>query len=304
MAGYIGSRAAVATSGVERKKTFAITTTTTSLTGLDYTPNHVHVFHNGIRLVDGTDYTATNGTSITLVNAAENGDEVVVVSYGTFSPADTYTKSETYTKTEADDRYVNASGDTMTGQLDVDANVFGRAFEFRAGSNALTHGVAIHSTEANALQINTSSVERFKIDGNGRVTMPYQPFFKARPNGSFNVTTTGDILPFTVVDTNIGANYNSTNSRFTAPVSGSYVFYVMTFIPPNTSRFAYFRINGGRHTSIEDRDVSGNYTNRSDVYPVYLSAGDYVDIEHTSGTTHLNGNYGGPESFFSGYLIG
>ena len=94
MAGYIGSRAAVATSGVERKKTFAITTTTTSLTGLDYTPNHVHVFHNGIRLVDGTDYTATNGTSITLVNAAENGDEVVVVSYGTFSPADTYTKTE------------------------------------------------------------------------------------------------------------------------------------------------------------------------------------------------------------------
>jgi hypothetical protein len=93
MAGYIGSKAAVVSSGSERKKTFTITTTTTSLTGLSYTPNFVHVFHNGIRLVDGTDYTATNGTSITLTNAAEDGDEVVVVSYASFQTSDTVSAS-------------------------------------------------------------------------------------------------------------------------------------------------------------------------------------------------------------------
>ena len=89
MAGYIGSKASVVSSGAERKKTFAITTSTTSLTGLAYTVNQVHVFHNGIRLVDGTDYTATNGTTITLTNAAANGDEVVVVSYAAFQTSDT-----------------------------------------------------------------------------------------------------------------------------------------------------------------------------------------------------------------------
>ena len=93
MAGYIGSKASVVTPGAERKKIFAITTTTTSLTGLVYTPGFVHVFHNGVRLVDGTDYTATNGTSITLTTAAQNGDEVVVISYATFQTSDTVSAS-------------------------------------------------------------------------------------------------------------------------------------------------------------------------------------------------------------------
>ena len=93
MAGYIGSRASVVSSGAERKKTFAITTTTTALTGLVYTPTKVHVFHNGVRLVDGTDFTATNSTSITLTVAAESGDQVVVVSYASFQTSDTVSAS-------------------------------------------------------------------------------------------------------------------------------------------------------------------------------------------------------------------
>ena len=117
MAGYIGTKAAVVTPGAERKKVFSITTTTTSLTGLAYTPGFVHVFHNGVRLVDGTDYTATNGTSLTLTTAAQNGDEVVVISYATFEVADAYTKAE------SDDRYVNVTGDTMTGALAVNGNL-------------------------------------------------------------------------------------------------------------------------------------------------------------------------------------
>ena len=93
MAGYIGSKASVVSSGAEHKKVFNITTTTTSLTGLVYTPTLVHVFHNGVRLVDGTDYTATTGTSITLTVAAENGDQVAVISYATFQTSDTVSAS-------------------------------------------------------------------------------------------------------------------------------------------------------------------------------------------------------------------
>jgi hypothetical protein len=115
MAGYIGSKASVVSSGAERKKTFAITTSTTSLTGLSYTPTKAHVFHNGVRLVDGTDYTATNGTSITLNSAAENGDEVVVVSYATFQAADAYTKAE------ADAGFVNDPNGVIT--VDGSSNV-------------------------------------------------------------------------------------------------------------------------------------------------------------------------------------
>ena len=88
MAGYIGSKASVVSSGAENKKTFTITGATTSLTGLNYTVGKVHVFQNGVRLVDGTDYTATNGTTITLTVAAQSGDNVVVISQAAFQVAD------------------------------------------------------------------------------------------------------------------------------------------------------------------------------------------------------------------------
>jgi hypothetical protein len=114
MAGYIGSKASVVSSGVERKKTYNITGSTTSLTGLNYTVGKVHVYQNGVRLLDGTDYTATNGTSITLTVAAQSGDNVVVVSQASFQ------LSESYTSTEADARYVQP---THTGNLNITGTV-------------------------------------------------------------------------------------------------------------------------------------------------------------------------------------
>ena len=69
--------------------TYSITSNTTSITGNDDSNNSLtyeagkeQVFLNGVKLVDGgTDYTATNSTTITLAQAAINGDVVEVVSY-------------------------------------------------------------------------------------------------------------------------------------------------------------------------------------------------------------------------------
>ena len=108
MGGYIGSSVGNVANAAERKQTYSITTTTTSLTGLAYTPTKVHVFHNGVRLVDGSDYTATNGTSITLTNAAQNGDEVVVISYPSFQTSDTVSA---------------ANGGTFAGNIAMSGNL-------------------------------------------------------------------------------------------------------------------------------------------------------------------------------------
>ncbi len=113
MGGYIGSSVGNLANAAERKQTYSITTSTTSLTGLAYTPTKVHVFHNGVRLVDGTDYTATNGTSITLTNAAQNGDEVVVISYPSFQTSDTVSAANGGTF---------AGNVQMSGTLDVTGN--------------------------------------------------------------------------------------------------------------------------------------------------------------------------------------
>jgi len=125
------------------------------------------VFHNGVRLVDGTDYTATNGTSLTLTTAAQNGDEVVVISYATFEVADAYTKAE------SDDRYVNVTGDTMTGSFGVGSGVSNRlALEYNTISGLATFGP--NSTGgSSSLSVGTSDagsfVPRMNITSTGNV---------------------------------------------------------------------------------------------------------------------------------------
>jgi len=77
----------------------------TTLTGtddygsiLEYTPGTEQVFVNGILIVRGIDYTATNGTSVVLVTALSPGDVVEVMGNSTFSVANTYTKAEVDSK--------------------------------------------------------------------------------------------------------------------------------------------------------------------------------------------------------------
>lgn len=114
MAGYIGSKASVVSSGAERKTTITATSGQTSLTDLSYTPNQVHVFQNGVRLVDGTDYTATNGSSITLTVGASADDQIVVISYATFSTSDTVSASSGGTFSGPLTVTTSGSGDALT----------------------------------------------------------------------------------------------------------------------------------------------------------------------------------------------
>jgi hypothetical protein len=164
MAGYIGSAASVVSSGAENKKTFTITGATTSLTGLNYPVGKVHVFQNGVRLVDGTDYTATNGTTITLTVAAQSGDNVVVISQADFQVSGA----------------VSTSGDTMTGDLTVqgaftsvgiDDNADAVALTIDSSENVLI-GKTSQSVDTVGAELLPSGIGQFTVDGNfaGRFT--------------------------------------------------------------------------------------------------------------------------------------
>ena len=176
MAGYIGGTAVVSANGAERKKTYTITGTTTSLTGLSYTVNQVHVFHNGVRLVDGTDFTATNGNSITLTSAAESGDEVVVLSYAGYQVSDTVSASQGGTFANSIDvtGTVTADGLTVDGAATITdtGNVIGSNAPLLIKSN---NGAATTSYGWDNLTSNydyafkTNGSERMRIDSSGNV---------------------------------------------------------------------------------------------------------------------------------------
>ncbi len=80
-----------------------------------YDPTFCDVFLNGLRL-DPSDFTATNGTSVTLGSAANTGDTLAIVSYGTFS------LSTHYTQTQSDARYAQLTGATFSGAINMGAN--------------------------------------------------------------------------------------------------------------------------------------------------------------------------------------
>ena len=90
---YLG-RSAKLSLKAQEKVSFLATAGQTSKTGLSYVPSFVEVYVNGILLTDTTDFTATNGNSVTFTVALSLNDEVTVVSLKTFTVADHYTKSD------------------------------------------------------------------------------------------------------------------------------------------------------------------------------------------------------------------
>ena len=106
---YIGNSPGVASQRVETA--FTATASQTVFTpSSGYTLGYCDVYYNGVKLVNGDDYTAADGVSITLATAAAAGDSVVVVA--SFPRG----LSDGYLKAEADAKYVALTGDqTIAG---------------------------------------------------------------------------------------------------------------------------------------------------------------------------------------------
>jgi hypothetical protein len=83
--------AASAVNGTADRFKFTATANQTTFSGADdsgntigYDSGYLDVFLNGVKLVNGTDFTATNGTSIVLTTGATVSDILEVIAYGTF----------------------------------------------------------------------------------------------------------------------------------------------------------------------------------------------------------------------------
>jgi len=69
--------------GTSQRVSYTATAGQTSFAAT-YDAGYVDVYLNGIKLISGTDFTATNGTSIVLSSGAALNDTVDIVAYGTF----------------------------------------------------------------------------------------------------------------------------------------------------------------------------------------------------------------------------
>ena len=138
---------------------------TTSLSGLDdysvslvYEVGYEAVYQNGALLSRGNDYTATNGTTITLTNATVAGDIIEVFANNVVPLTDTYSQSV------ADGKFVNntivdAKGDLIVGSA---ADTFtrlavGSANQVLTVDSATTSGLKWATPSSGALVFITAS---------------------------------------------------------------------------------------------------------------------------------------------------
>jgi hypothetical protein len=99
--------------GTTERQTYTATSGQTTF-AVTYDAGYVDVWLNGVKLLAGTDFTATSGTSIVLTTGATVGDIVDIVAYGTFVLADHLTE------TQSDAKYVQQ---THTGNVDITGNI-------------------------------------------------------------------------------------------------------------------------------------------------------------------------------------
>lgn len=232
---------------------------------------------------------------------AELGDVVTQsggnVGIGTQSPYDALhvmgtIRSEVTNSGDENLRLTTIGGGGLVVEPD-DPNTANPSWEIRTFSNE-------------PLNLQVGGVTRLGIDASGRVTMPYQPAFTVRSNGGFK--NTAGVVPYEIAEVNVGNCYSTSNYRFTAPISGKYLFSWFGLLGPNQTNGAvgqvtlYMRVNGGiwitYHSNGDDYwDQSGGTAIAS------LTSGDYVDIYLNSGGLYFGDNANG-YSKFSGYLIG
>jgi len=229
MAGYIGSKASVVNSGAERKTVITATAGQTSLTGLSYTPTQVHVFQNGVRLVDGTDYTATNGSSITLTVGASTNDQIVVVSYATVEISDAVSASsggtfsgnvvvnDTITTTNFTTTNIKATGETASRSA---TGVAAMRISMDTANNTILGSENVTSITDNATGDHSVNITNAMSNNN----------YTAQITGNMNYTSSG-VYVFGFYDnnsSNTAQNYKSASllrisGRFASSSSSSAV---------------------------------------------------------------------------------
>jgi len=253
--------------------TYTATANQTAFTGSDAngntlacTPSDIMVHMNGIKLEE-SDYTAST-TTVTLGSGAAAGDEITITAFVTFESADHYNKST------ADTRYVNTTGDTMTGTLVAgtrlqvgDSSItqqypaLGYVADFQASSGSQTfisiaepsasslgnNGVIIGEDASDTyitqrgnknIKLATQDLNRLIVDGSGRVTMPYQPSMSGRairPIDTSGYVNLNVNLYLNDLQHNIGNHWNNSTGVWTCPVAGRYWVFVSILMDDNTT---------------------------------------------------------------------
>ena len=280
-------------------------TTAFTLSSAVASANDIEVFVGNVRQ-EPTDAYTVNGTALTMSAAPANGLNFYVVFKGleenSVVPADgsiSSTKLASSAVTAAklastalnpitldtSNNRVGIGSSSPLSALDV-SNSFitvskGAATTGRMGASDYIAGgtdndFILQATGSGKTRLYQSGVQSLIIDNAGHVTMPLQPAFSAYGNGQTVAVNTDVDATLPNEEFDAGNNFNTSTSRFTAPVAGRYLFTGTVEYAGNGTSHIVFRVNNSF--------VNNGWTDFLDTKAAVqsrilnLAAGDYVNM--------------------------
>jgi len=194
-------------------KTISVTATASqtlfTVTG-GYRINAISVFRNGIRLVDGTDYTARDGSSVTLLSPATEGDVLEFQIFDDFRVADAIVSAESDQTI-----YGNVS---VNGNLTITGTVTGASIGIQSAGTLIGTATTLNFVgTGNTFLVRGDTIDVSISGGGGGAGI-----------GTVINYDDGTISPFSYIDRETTVSQNIT---FDTTNSGTGDSYIVTVIP-------------------------------------------------------------------------
>ena len=207
---------------------------------------------------------------------------------------------------------VNANLSTTTGVSHIKMSGTNHTFDFKVLNQPISGATNSTNDDANSdqLAIYNGSTKLWAISEHGYMLNPTKPYFNVYKDDVTSYTTTGPAdLVWNQVKYNVTSSYNTSNGRFTAPISGRYFFAFNILHRGSGYVKGGYAINGTEFyasTASEfyvDGGTSGAHTHVCIPTILDLSAGDYVTVNvyRSGGDLYFGDN---AHNNWIGYLLG
>jgi len=234
---------------------------------------------------------SAGSTNTSYVGPAQYGG--VMFPRGQVLFSNTNTQNQLYLSSNA---YTNANGVFAYRNSSQPATYIGQ------DNGGISMGVAGNGTADGVVSWTTG----INITNSGYVTHPNQPSFVAYKNAN-QEPSSDTILTYENATINNGNNYNTSNSRFTVPVTGVYAFGVKVWFKTSVTGtiWVFLRKNGVQFTEqrMSRPTAAADYSTFFPKWVFGLTAGDYIEVSGYGDNSNFHSSQSERYSQFYGHLL-